>query len=49
MGQIHVHEFMTLDGVVDAPTWTFEYGFHPRMGEAIGAVTERSGGILLGA
>jgi hypothetical protein len=32
---------MTLDGVIDAPTWTFDYGFHPRMGEAIGAVTER--------
>ena len=48
MGEIHVHEFMTLDGVVDAPTWTFEYGFDPKMGDAIGAVTERSGGILLG-
>jgi dihydrofolate reductase len=48
MGAIHVHEFMSLDGVIDAPTWTFEYGFDPRMGEAIGAVTERSGGILLG-
>ena len=48
MGEIHVHEFMTLDGVVDAPTWTFDYGFDPKMGEAIGAVTERSGGILLG-
>jgi dihydrofolate reductase len=48
MGGIHVHEFMTLDGVVDAPTWTFEYGFDPGMGEAIGAVTERSSGILLG-
>ena len=48
MGAIHVHEFMSLDGVIDAPTWTFDYGFHPRMGEAIGAVTERSGGILLG-
>jgi dihydrofolate reductase len=48
MGEIHVHEFMTLDGVVDAPTWTFDYGFHPKMGEAIGAVTERSSGILLG-
>jgi dihydrofolate reductase len=48
MGEIHVHEFMSLDGVIDAPTWTFEYGFHPRMGEAIGAVTGRSGGILLG-
>ena len=48
MGEIHVHEFMTLDSVVDAPTWTFEYGFDPGMGEAIGAVTGRSRGILLG-
>jgi dihydrofolate reductase len=39
---------MSLDGVIDAPTWTFEYGFHPQMGEAIGAVTERCRGILLG-
>jgi dihydrofolate reductase len=39
---------MTLDGVIDAPTWTFDYGFHPRMAEAIGAVTGRSRGILLG-
>jgi dihydrofolate reductase len=39
---------MTLDGVIDAPTWTFEFGFDPRMGAAIGALTERSGGILLG-
>jgi dihydrofolate reductase len=48
MGAIHVHEFMSLDGVVDAPTWTFDYGFDPKMGETIGAVTARSGGILLG-
>jgi dihydrofolate reductase len=48
MGEIHVHEFMTLDGVVDAPTWTFDYGFDPKMGEALGAVTGRSRGILLG-
>jgi dihydrofolate reductase len=39
---------MSLDGVIDAPTWTFEYGFDPKMGEAIGAVTERSEGVLLG-
>src|SRR5687767_9436419 len=39
---------MSLDGVIDAPVWTFDYGFDPKMGEAIGAVTERSGGILLG-
>ncbi|HEX6420501.1 MAG TPA: dihydrofolate reductase family protein [Acidimicrobiales bacterium] len=48
MGAIHVHEFMSLDGVIDAPTWTFEYGFDPKMGEAIGRVTGRSNGILLG-
>jgi dihydrofolate reductase len=48
VGEIHVHEFVSLDGVIDAPTWTFDYGFHPKMGEAIGAVTERSRGILLG-
>jgi dihydrofolate reductase len=48
MGAIHVHEFMSLDGVIDAPTWTFDYEFLPKMGEAIGAVTERCRGILLG-
>jgi dihydrofolate reductase len=48
VGEVHVHEFMSLDGVIDAPTWTFDYGFHPKMGEAIGAVTERCQGILLG-
>ena len=48
MGEIHVHEFASLDGVIDAPIWTFEYGFDPQMGEAIGAVTGHSRGILLG-
>jgi dihydrofolate reductase len=48
MGEIHVHEFMSFDGVIDAPTWTFDYGFDPKMGEAIGAVTAASRGILLG-
>jgi dihydrofolate reductase len=48
VGAILVHEFISLDGVIDTPTWTFEYGFDPRMAEAIGAVTSRSGGILLG-
>jgi dihydrofolate reductase len=48
MGAIHVHEFMTLDGVIDAPTWTFDYGFDPKMGELLGELTGRSGGILLG-
>ena len=48
MGAINVHEFMSLDGVIDAPTWTFDYGFDPKMGEALGAVTQRCDGILLG-
>jgi dihydrofolate reductase len=48
VGAVHVHEFMTLDGVVDAPTWTFDYGFDPQMGVLLGGLTERSEGILLG-
>jgi dihydrofolate reductase len=39
---------MSLDGVIDAPIWTADYGFTPQMGEVIGAVTGRSRGILLG-
>ena len=48
MGAIHVHEFMSLDGAIDTPTWTFEYGFDPKMGERLAALTGRSRGILLG-
>jgi dihydrofolate reductase len=48
MGAIHVHEFMTLDGVIDTPAWTAEYGFLPGMEKVIGAVTARCRGILLG-
>jgi dihydrofolate reductase len=39
---------MTMDGVVDAPIWTFEYGFDEGMAKRIGAVTDRSTAILLG-
>ena len=48
MGVIKVHEFMSLDGVIDAPTWTFEFGFEPRLGKAIAAAMEGCRGILLG-
>jgi dihydrofolate reductase len=48
MGAILVHEFTTLDGVIDTPSWTFDFGFDPKMGETIGALTARCGGILLG-
>jgi dihydrofolate reductase len=48
VGEVHVHEFMSLDGVIDEPTWTFDYGFVPGMERVLGAVTDRSNGILLG-
>jgi dihydrofolate reductase len=48
MGNIAVHEFITLDGVVEDPRWTMEFPFDPKMGEAIGALTQTSEGILLG-
>jgi dihydrofolate reductase len=48
VGAIRVHEFMSLDGVIDAPTWTVDYGFDPKMGEAIAAAVEGCRGILLG-
>ena len=48
MATIAVHEFITLDGVFEAPSWTFEYGFDPKMGETIGAITGQASTILLG-
>jgi len=48
VGGILVHEFTTLDGIVDAPTWAFDFGFDPKMGEAIKDLTDRSSAILLG-
>lgn len=48
MGVIKVHEFMSLDGVIDTPTWTADYGFDPKMGEAIAAAMSNCNGILLG-
>src|ERR1700759_3686552 len=48
MAPIRVHEFVSLDGVIDAPTWTADYGFDPRMGEATGQAVSVSDGILLG-
>src|SRR5918999_6065362 len=39
---------MTLDGVIDQPVWTIDYGFTPGMEGTLGAVTGRCKGILLG-
>jgi dihydrofolate reductase len=48
MRNIRVHEFMSLDGVIDEPRWTFDYGFDPRMGGAIANAMGGCDAILLG-
>jgi dihydrofolate reductase len=48
MGKVVVHEFMSLDGVNEDPSWTFDFGYDPRMGEAIGRVMGSCEAILLG-
>jgi dihydrofolate reductase len=49
MGKIKVHEFMTLDGVIENPSWTMDFGFDPKMGEAIaGLMCGDENAILLG-
>lgn len=48
MGTIRVHEFTSLDGVIDTPSWTFDYGFDPAMGAAIAKAMDGCEGILLG-
>jgi dihydrofolate reductase len=48
MGKISVHEFVTLDGVFENPSWTAPYGFPEGLGRAIGALTASSSAILLG-
>ena len=48
MGEIKVHEFITLDGVIEDPRWTFDYDFDPKMAEAIGRLTGEAEAILLG-
>jgi dihydrofolate reductase len=48
MSPIRVHEFISLDGVIDTPTWTAGYGSDPAMGDAIGGCMLSCQGILLG-
>ncbi|MBO1739741.1 dihydrofolate reductase family protein [Leifsonia sp. TF02-11] len=48
MGSIAVHEFVSLDGVFEDPSWTLDYGFDPEMGEDIGRIANPSDAILLG-
>ncbi len=48
MGKIAVHEFITLDGVIEDPRWTMDYPFDPKMGQAIAGIMGASRGLLLG-
>ena len=48
MGAIRIHEFTTVDGVVDVPMWTVDYGFPDDLSASIGALTASASGILLG-
>ncbi len=48
MGTIAVHEFISLDGVYEDPSWTFDYGFDPAMGDTLASITGAATGILLG-
>jgi dihydrofolate reductase len=48
VGTIAVHEFITLDGVMEAPSWSFDYPYDAKMGEAIGQIMGSSKAILLG-
>lgn len=48
MGKIRVHEFTTMNGIIDEPRWTFDFGFDPKMGAAIGKAMGGCDAILLG-
>jgi dihydrofolate reductase len=48
VGAVVVHEFMTLDGVIDNPAWSMEYGFDPKMGGAIAGIMQASKALLMG-
>jgi dihydrofolate reductase len=48
MGNIAVHEFISLDGVIEDPRWTMDYPFDPKMGQAIAGIMGASRALLLG-
>ncbi len=48
MATLRAHEFISLDGVFESPSWTMQFGFDPQMGETIAAITGDSDAILLG-
>ncbi|HLT60365.1 MAG TPA: dihydrofolate reductase family protein [Microlunatus sp.] len=48
MGKIRVHEFVSLDGSFEDPSFTFEYGWTDAMTRRMAELTEGSDAILLG-
>lgn len=48
MSTIRAHEFVSLDGVYEDPSWTQPFGFTDAMGQTIGALTASSSALLLG-
>jgi dihydrofolate reductase len=48
MSRILVHEFISVDGVYESPSWTMEFPFDPKMSEALAAVMGSCKAILLG-
>jgi dihydrofolate reductase len=48
VSKILVHEFITLDGVIEEPSWTMDYDFDPKMGDAINDLMSSSTALLLG-
>jgi len=48
MGTIRAHEFTSLDGVIDTPSWTFDFGYAPAMGKDIGDLMSSCDALLLG-
>lgn len=48
MGSIHAHEFLSLDGTFEDPSFTAPFGFDPKMGETLATITGQASDILLG-
>lgn len=48
MGKIAVHEFISLDGSFEDPSFTMEFGFPDDLAATIGAITEPASDLLLG-
>ncbi len=48
MGQIPVHEFISLGGVYEGPSFTAPHGFTEAMGRRLDAFVDGCTGILLG-